>query len=122
LVHKILRYKQLKEKKAEKEKEKKVFGSGGPEGRNPAQPNAGARASTSVQPWPMVRNGTGARETVPFPRGPRVRESGRGRRRQRLTGRGEPADHGGGGGNSAAGGIDGDSPPATRFLGIGQAP
>jgi hypothetical protein len=33
-------------------------------------------------------------------------------------GRGEPADRGE---NPAAGGLDGDSPSATRFLGIGQA-
>jgi hypothetical protein len=67
----------------------------------------------------MMRNGAGARETAPLPKGPRVRDSGRGRRRQRLTGQGESADRGE---NPATGGFDGDSPPTTRFLGIGQAP
>jgi hypothetical protein len=45
-------------------------------------------ASAPAQSRPTARNGAGARETTPFPRGPRVRESGRGRRRQRLTGQG----------------------------------
>jgi hypothetical protein len=71
-------------------KKKKVFGSGGLGGRNLAQPGAGARggASAPAQPRPTARNDTGARETTSLPRGPRVRESGRGRRRQRLTGQG----------------------------------
>jgi hypothetical protein len=73
-----------------KKKKKKVFGSGGPGVQNPAQPCAGARAGASAptQPRPTARNGAGTREMTPFPRGPRVRESGRGRRRQRLTGQG----------------------------------
>jgi hypothetical protein len=78
----------------EKKKEKGfwLWWAGGG-GRNPAQPGAGARGGVSMpaQPRRTARNGAGARETTPFPRGPHVRESGRGRRRQRLTGRGEPA-------------------------------
>jgi hypothetical protein len=61
----------------------------------------------------------GAQGTTSFPRGPRVRESGRGRQRQRLTG---GANRPSAGRNPAAGGLDGDSPPATGFLGNGQAP
>jgi hypothetical protein len=68
---------------------------------------------------PKAEDDTGVRGMTPFLRGPHVRESGRGERRQRSTGR---VNRPSAGEKLAACGLGGDSPPVTRFLGNGQAP
>jgi hypothetical protein len=63
-----------------KGKRKRIFGSGGPGGRIPAQPGAGARAGARepAQHGPRARDGVGTRGDDVVVTGPRARESGRG--------------------------------------------
>jgi hypothetical protein len=83
---------------------------------NLAQPGAGRARARLFRP--KAEDGAGTRGVTPFPRGPHVRESGRGQQRQWSTG---GVNRPSVGENPAAGGLDGDSPPATRFWGNGQA-
>jgi hypothetical protein len=71
----------------------------------PARPKSGGRSG-------RTRRGVGVI-------GPRARESGRG---DGVSGRWAGANRPTCGENLAVGGFNGDSPPVTRFLGIGQVP
>jgi hypothetical protein len=93
LVHKISKYMYKTKWEKEKGKRKRIFGSGEPEGRIPAQPGAGARvgASALAQHGPRARDGEGTREDDIVVMGPRARESGRGDDVSGRRGRGKPA-------------------------------
>ena len=103
----------------EKEKRKGISSQVG-RGWFSAQPGARrARARAPAQLRPAGGETARARGSNGVTAGPPVNESG-GETASRFHGAGEPAVRGEE--NPAAGGLDGDSPPATRFLGNGQAP
>jgi hypothetical protein len=115
-VHKILRCNNLKEKRLKKEKEKELsfwWAMGGSD-------LAGRRARGCADPAAAQggRRRGRARGTT-SPRGPHARERGRGGTAPAVDG---GVNRPSAGENPAAGGLGGDSPPVTRFLGNGQAP
>jgi hypothetical protein len=88
-------------------------------GRGENSGPAGCRGARRPSTAPRARDGAGTRENGVVVTGPRARESGRG---DGVSGRRAGANRPTRGQNPAAGGFNGDSPPVTRFLGIGQVP
>jgi hypothetical protein len=72
-----------------------------------------------AQHGPRAENGVGTRGDGVGVTGPRARESGRG---DGVSGRRAGANRPTRGENLTAGGFNGDSPPVTQFMGIGQVP
>jgi hypothetical protein len=100
--------------KKEKEKELSFWWAVG--GIMPSR-EQGARGRECAGPAAAQgRRWSGRARATASPRGPHARESRRGGNSANGRRRGEPALRGE---NPAAGGLDGDSPPVTRFLGNG---
>jgi hypothetical protein len=102
-----------------KRKRKREKQLAGPGGEISAHPGARACARARLRPscGPRARETARARGSDSVTAGPPVSESGGGETALRSDGAGEPAEQGE---KSAAGGLDGGSPPVARFLVHGE--